>query len=39
MHPTLVTRPFHREGWVYEEKYDSWRLVGYIQSFTVAGSS
>src|SRR5712692_6658097 len=27
MHPTLVARPFHREGWVYEEKYDGWRLV------------
>jgi bifunctional non-homologous end joining protein LigD len=27
MHPTLVPRPFHREGWVYEEKYDGWRLV------------
>ena len=27
MHPTPVTRPFHREGWVYEEKYDGWRLV------------
>ena len=29
MHPTLVARPFHREGWIYEEKYDGWRLVGY----------
>jgi len=27
MHPTLVARPFHREGWVYEEKYDGRRLV------------
>jgi bifunctional non-homologous end joining protein LigD len=27
MHPTLVARPFHRHGWVYEEKYDGWRLV------------
>jgi ATP-dependent DNA ligase len=27
MHPTLVTRPFHQPGWVYEEKYDGWRLV------------
>jgi hypothetical protein len=25
MHPTLIARPFHREGWVYEEKYDGWR--------------
>jgi ATP-dependent DNA ligase len=29
MHPTLVARPFHRQGWIYEEKYDEWRLVGY----------
>jgi len=29
MQPTLVARPFHREGWVSEEKYDGWRLVGY----------
>jgi bifunctional non-homologous end joining protein LigD len=27
MHPTLTARPFHREGWVYEEKYDGWRIV------------
>ena len=26
---TLVARPFHREGWVYEEKYDGWRMVAY----------
>jgi bifunctional non-homologous end joining protein LigD len=24
-----VSRPFHREGWVYEEKYDGWRMVAY----------
>jgi bifunctional non-homologous end joining protein LigD len=29
MHPTLVGRPFHRAGWVYEEKYDGWRLVAH----------
>jgi len=29
MQPTRVARPFHREGWIYEEKYDGWRLVGY----------
>jgi ATP-dependent DNA ligase len=29
MQPTLVHRPFHREGWVYEEKYDGWRMVAY----------
>ena len=27
MHPTLLPRPFHREGWVYEEKVDGWRMV------------
>jgi bifunctional non-homologous end joining protein LigD len=29
MQPTRVARPFHREGWIYEEKYDGWRLVAY----------
>jgi len=28
-HPTLVARPFHHEGWIYEEKYDGWRLVAH----------
>ncbi len=28
-HPTLVSRPFHREGWVYEEKVDGWRMVAH----------
>jgi bifunctional non-homologous end joining protein LigD len=27
MHPTLIARPFHREGWVYGEKYDGWRIL------------
>ena len=27
MHPTLVREPFHRDGWVYEEKYDGWRIT------------
>ena len=27
--PTLVREPFHRQGWVYEEKYDGWRMVAY----------
>ncbi len=27
MHPTLVARPFHHAGWIYEEKVDGWRLV------------
>lgn len=29
MQPALTWRPFHREGWVYEEKYDGWRMVVY----------
>ena len=27
MHPTLVRDAFHREWWVFEEKYDGWRIV------------
>lgn len=27
MDPTLLPRPFHREGWVYEEKIDGYRMV------------
>jgi bifunctional non-homologous end joining protein LigD len=26
---TLVREPFHRTGWVYEEKYDGYRIVAY----------
>jgi bifunctional non-homologous end joining protein LigD len=29
MQPTLVREPFHRPGWVYEEKVDGWRMVAY----------
>jgi bifunctional non-homologous end joining protein LigD len=29
MSPTLVRAPFHRSGWVYEEKVDGWRIVAY----------
>jgi bifunctional non-homologous end joining protein LigD len=24
-----LAQPFHRDGWVYEEKYDGWRMVAY----------
>jgi ATP-dependent DNA ligase len=24
---TLVSEPFHRDGWVYEEKVDGWRIA------------
>lgn len=26
---TLVSEPFHRAGWVYEEKYDGYRILAY----------
>ena len=26
---TLVKEPFHRSGWVYEEKYDGYRILAY----------
>jgi len=29
MAPTLVRAPFHRSGWVYEEKVDGWRPLAY----------
>jgi bifunctional non-homologous end joining protein LigD len=25
----MLTKPFHRDGWVYEEKYDGWRIGAY----------
>ncbi len=29
MAPTQVREPFHREGWIYEEKVDGWRILAY----------
>src|SRR5215475_8844721 len=29
MHPTQVREPFHRPGWVFEEKIDGWRMAAY----------
>jgi bifunctional non-homologous end joining protein LigD len=29
MIPTEVREPFHRDGWVYEEKVDGWRMLAY----------
>ena len=29
MAPTQVCEAFHRDGWVYEEKVDGWRLIAY----------
>ncbi len=35
MHPTQIAKPFHREGWVYEEKVDGWRIVAIKTTGTV----
>src|SRR6202035_5785494 len=32
---TLVDEPFHRPGWVYEEKYDGYRILGYKEGARV----
>jgi bifunctional non-homologous end joining protein LigD len=29
MAPTQVREPFHRDGWIYEEKVDGWRMLAY----------
>jgi bifunctional non-homologous end joining protein LigD len=29
MQPTLIAKPFHHEGWVYEEKVDGYRMVAH----------
>ena len=29
MAATQVASPFHRDGWVWEEKYDGWRVIAY----------
>jgi bifunctional non-homologous end joining protein LigD len=29
MAPLLSRPPFHRDGWVYEEKVDGWRMLAY----------
>jgi hypothetical protein len=29
MAPTQVREPFHRDGCVYEEKVDGWRILAY----------
>jgi len=34
MAPTLG-KPFHRPGWMYEEKYDGWRMIAYKNGSTV----
>jgi bifunctional non-homologous end joining protein LigD len=32
---TLVDQPFHRPGWIYEEKYDGIRILGYKEGHKV----
>ena len=32
---SLVSKPFHRPGWVYEEKYDGYRILAYIEGAKV----
>ena len=29
LHSTLVREPFHRDGWIYEEKVDGYRMLAY----------
>jgi bifunctional non-homologous end joining protein LigD len=36
---TLVDEPFHRKGWVYEEKYDGYRILAYKEGAEVTLSS
>ena len=35
MHPAQVREPFHRPGWVYEEKVDGWRILAYKDGTSV----
>ena len=32
MIPTLVPNPFHRDGWIYEEKVDGYRMLAPIMT-------
>jgi hypothetical protein len=29
MQPILFREPFHRPGWIYEEKVGGWRIIAY----------
>src|SRR5690349_12792036 len=35
MAPMLVRPPFHRDGWVYQEKVDGWRMLAYKEGSRV----
>src|SRR4029077_1327903 len=32
---TLVRKPFHKPGWIYEEKYDGYRILAYKEGHRV----
>jgi bifunctional non-homologous end joining protein LigD len=32
---TLIQQPFHKPGWVYEEKYDGFRILAYKEEASV----
>jgi len=33
--PALIREPFHRDGWVYQENVDGWRILAYKDSARV----
>jgi bifunctional non-homologous end joining protein LigD len=33
---TLISQPFHKPGWVYEEKYDGFRILAYKEGGSVS---
>ena len=33
---TLISQPFHKPGWVYEEKYDGFRILAYKEGASVS---
>jgi bifunctional non-homologous end joining protein LigD len=33
---TLVSQPFHKPGWVYEEKYDGFRILAYKEGMSIS---
>ena len=35
MAPTLARPPFHRDGWIYEEKADRGRIIAYRDGASV----
>jgi bifunctional non-homologous end joining protein LigD len=33
---TLISQPFHQPAWVYEEKYDGFRILAYKEGSSVS---